>query len=125
MELSQSRGKYCEGAIALGIQGLIDTGVIQRKSEADDSYGRLTSTPADLITGWKCRLSRDYSIYARQQRGKGGREAFVVVGELTTTVMQRGDMLIIDAITYEITEAEIKRTPTANHHWLLRVERIL
>lgn len=106
------------------LQGLIDTGIIQRKAESS-SYGRLVGTPADLVTGWKCRISKDFSAFARAQRGRGGREAYQVVGEKCDETPVRGDVLVIDSVSYEIISADLERSPYGGHHWLLQVEKMV
>ena len=106
------------------LQGLLDTGIIQRKAEST-SYGRLVGTPANLVTGWKCRISKDFSMYAKAQRGKGGRESYDIVGEkITGATPRRSDILVIDSVEYEIVEADLERSPYGGHHWKMRVEKI-
>jgi len=107
----------------MSLQGLIDTGTIRRKV-LSSSYGRAVGTPVDLVTGWKCRISVDFSAYARAQRGRGGRESFNVVGELCDETIRRGDVLVITDVSYEVVAASQERGPYGGHHWYLRVERM-
>jgi len=107
------------------LQRMLDRGTIQSKTEGG-SYGRLTGTPADLFTGWHCTITKDFSAYARAQRGRGGREAFLVIGKPTSVAILRGYVLVIDSIRYEIVEATEERDPYgAVHHWSLRVEKMV
>jgi len=105
------------------LQGLLDTGIIQRKAESS-VYGRIKGTPAVLVTDWKCRISKDFSAFARAQRGRGGRQAYQVVGEKCDETIVRGYVLVIDSVSYEIIDADLERGPYGGHHWLLQVERM-
>jgi len=107
----------------MSLQGLIDTGTIKRKA-LTSSYGRAVGTPTTLISGWKCRVSMDFSAYARALRGRGGRESYNVVGELCDEVIRRGDILVVGGESYEIVSASRERDPYGSHHWYLRVERM-
>jgi len=107
------------------LQGLKDTGIVQSKTEGD-SFGRLTGTLTNLITDWKCDLEKDFSAFARAQRGRGGREAFIVIGDPTSETIIRGYVLIVSSVSYEIVEAVNERDQYGNsHHWVLHVEKMV
>ena len=107
------------------IEGLIHTGIVYRKAEASDNYGGVTSTLTSIITGWRCRISEDFSMYAREQRGRGGREIFDVVGENNATPILRGDILVIDSVSFEVVSIAHRNTDVSSHHWYLKVERMM
>jgi len=107
------------------MEGLIHTGIVSRKVETDDSYGGVTGgTPVAVIAGWKCRLCEDYSNYAREMRGRGGRQSFHIVGAENSTSILHGDILTISSIDYEVMEVAHRNDVTGSHHWYLRVEKI-
>ena len=106
------------------MEGLIHTGIIASKTEIADGYGGVSSESSSIITGWKCRISEDYSVYAREARGRGGRESFNVVGEDNSTSISRGDVLTISAISYDVMEVSHRNNGVGSHHWFLRVEKI-
>ena len=106
----------------MGLPGLIDTATIKRKLATDDGYGGVSATPVPIVTGWKCRLSEDFSVYARTNLGRGGRQAFVIQGDLTTVDILRGDVITIGSSSYEVGSASKRRDASGPHHWYLLAE---
>lgn len=88
--------------------GWNQTGTIQRKSEASDGYGGVTSTLANLVTGWRFRLWERNSVYAMKKTGREGAQVFSFSGESPASAVRRGDVLVVSTASYLILDVKVQ-----------------
>lgn len=105
------------------VYGLPDTATVNTHTTAL-SNGRVVESDSELDSSWKCRISLDNTHYARQERGRGGRSLYTVVGNPTSYTISEGDTIVVSSVTYRVVAAFLRRDQYGNeHHWFLQVAK--